>query len=751
MKIRNWLARHPLEVESGLIFLTCTFVYLANDVTNGGTKDSVPQSLLALNWIFNRQLNFDNFRGNYFFNAATWFFTESFNGHLTSAYPIGVAIITFPIYLIFAFTLWLNQLTHGSLLGLELVSLDLTSATFEPTRMLFEKIAATLVTAMSVLIFYLSVRLKFARSICLLITFVYAFATSNWTISAQALWQHTASNLVVITIIFCLLKANRTIGTSRKIFLLLTGIASGLLFGIRPTNSIFAVTAIIYALSTYRQESIFLGIGLSSASFSMGWNFYYFGTFLIGGYSNQSFLYSFTIKQFFTSFLGLLVSPSRGLIIFSPVILFAIPGVIQIAKQHRKQDEKLLLSMTFASILLFLNYCFISIWWAGWCYGPRFLTDTLPILCFSIGYPLTTHLRQVVQNRRRLFNGGFICFLTLMLVSTSIQLVGALTLNQAGWDALPISTDIKVSLGTDRLWSFSDSQIERSAKSLVNQLVRSRLNNVPLLQGFDGTIEHISLVNDKPFVTSILAAPGQSLLLQVDLKNTGSFQWAGYQSGVNHRKLVVLLTQFYDDKGGLVKQGANSPLLVSGSPQPGESAQAFGLLVAPKNFGTYRLVLTLIGPDQDSTHRTIISHAIKVKIDPQQQVFSQDFKQMKVPKTIPAGKTISIFGTVQSYSNFIWSKTSKNPVNFSYRWLNSQGEVVVFEGERTPLPGNIFYDKNSVYGGGGFSSIAMNAKVKAPDHPGKYILRLTMVQEGVGWFDAKGAKPKDIPVTITDS
>jgi hypothetical protein len=752
MKIRYWLARHQLAVESGLIFLICTVVYLANNITKGGTKDSVPHSLLVLNWIFNHQLNFDNFRDNYFFNGTPpWFFTESFTGHLTSAYPIGVALVTFPLYLIFAAVLWLNNVTNGSLLGLELVPLDITSATFEPTRLLFEKLAATLVTAAAVTIFYLAANLKFKKSICLLVTFIYAFATSNWSISSQALWQHTASNLVVVGILFCLLKANRTIGNTRRILLLAAGILAGLIFGIRPTNAVFSMAAIVYALFTYKKEAIFLGLGLSSASLSMAWNFYYFETLLTGGYANQSAIYSFSLQQFLTAFLGLLVSPSRGLLVFSPVLAFAFPGAVQIFKHRTKPDEKLLLCLTFASVLLFLNYCFVSIWWAGWCYGPRFLTDTLPILCFLIGYPLTHLIQKISWARRRLFNAGVICFFAALLISTSVQAVGALTLNKVGWDLIPIATDMKASAGSGRLWQVRDNIIERSAKSWFSQLAPSHITAVAA-QEFNGEIEQIRLVDGDPLPASIVGVVRQSLLLQVNLKNTGRAEWMGYQAGIYHNRLVTLQGAFYQENGDPVKDGGRFTLFVADAPRPGDQAQALGQVILPAEMGTYRLGLTLNLPGGDRS-RAQPTYMVPVQITPEQQTFLQDFPQARVPKTMVAGQITKIFAVVQTHSNFAWLKPNKvkNPVNFSYHWLNAQGEMVVFEGERTALPWGLFYDRNSVYDFGANTTAGLQAKIKAPDRPGDYILRLTMVQEGVAWFDAKGAKTKDIPVTITAS
>jgi hypothetical protein len=38
--------------------------------------------------------------------------------------------------------------------------------------------------------------------------------------------------------------------------------------------------------------------------------------------------------------------------------------------------------------------------------------------------------------------------------------------------------------------------------------------------------------------------------------------------------------------------------------------------------------------------------------------------------------------------------------------------------------------------------------VRAPDAPGRYTLRLSLVQEGVAWFDARGARPLDLVVDV---
>ncbi len=752
MNVKNWLNSRPLAFECCLIFLVCVGVYLANGNTISN-RDTFPNTMLAFNWFFNHQPHFDAFRDNYLFNKPVWFFTESFSGHLTSVYPIGVAIVTFPFYAIFSVMIWLNGVTHDSFLHIGTASSDITRAIFAPTRLLFEKLAATLITSISVVMFYISTNLKFNKSICLILTFVYAFATQVWITSSQALWQQSAANVIVCGILLCLLKANRTQGKSRKFLLFITGICCGLLISIRPTDMLFAIAAIIYSILTYRRESLFLFLGLPSVSLSVGWNLYYFGTFLLGGYSAQTNLYSFTANQFVRSFLGLLVSPSSGFFIFSPVMLFAIPGAFQVFKLRSERDEKLLLCLTIAGVALFINYCFFSVWWGGWTYGSRFMVDSLSIFCFLIGYPLTTHLRKASEGKKKLFNYAFVSFLTLILISTSVEIVGAFTLatGDSNWFTIPEIIDTKTRTGIGRLWSFRDSPIERSARTLLHRLSGSPVAAPAYIEGLNGRINQVRLGDQQSPLTLLSGASGSNVLIQVDLQNTGASQWLSYERGFGTGTMLVR-TQFYDSEGALVKEGQ---LYVLGSPRQGELTQASGFITLPTNLGIYRLVVSLTGVKEfarDSNH----SYQLQVHIDPKEQIFSQEFSDVRVPKVVPVGKLFKVFAIAQNYSNFIWATNFKasidkvnNPVTFSYRWINSEGEFEVRKGEQTRIPWSVSYNPNLFYNI--WNNVGINTAIKAPDRPGNYTLRLTMVQEGVGWFDEKGAKPKDIPVTVTQS
>jgi hypothetical protein len=79
-----------------------------------------------------------------------------------------------------------------------------------------------------------------------------------------------------------------------------------------------------------------------------------------------------------------------------------------------------------------------------------------------------------------------------------------------------------------------------------------------------------------------------------------------------------------------------------------------------------------------------------------------------------------------------------HPVNFSYHWIDANGKVAIFNGERTPISKSLPAQM----------SLKLNATVKMPEQPGKYTLVLTMVKEGVGWFNDRRANSLEIPVEV---
>jgi hypothetical protein len=121
--------------------------------------------------------------------------------------------------------------------------------------------------------------------------------------------------------------------------------------------------------------------------------------------------------------LGVLVSPSRGLFVYSPVLVFSIYGAIR-ALTHPAWAA--LRPFAAAAAALSILYAKWSAWWGGWCFGPRLLIDVLPVACLLL-LPALEGLRA-----SRLGRAAFALTLVAALFNSAL---GTLAYDLVGWDA----------------------------------------------------------------------------------------------------------------------------------------------------------------------------------------------------------------------------------------------------------------------------------------------------------------------------
>jgi hypothetical protein len=107
------------------------------------------------------------------------------------------------------------------------------------------------------------------------------------------------------------------------------------------------------------------------------------------------------------------------------------------------------------------------------------------------------------------------------------------------------------------------------------------------------------------------------------------------------------------------------------------------------------------------------------------------------PLHVAPGGTTSLPVTVTNVSNERWVSRGRYPVSLSYRWLKG-GKNAGLEGLRTLLPIPLNPGQAE----------SVDARVSAPCVVGEYLLRMSLVQDGVAWFVLRGAKPLDIPVSV---
>lgn len=122
--------------------------------------------------------------------------------------------------------------------------------------------------------------------------------------------------------------------------------------------------------------------------------------------------------------------------------------------------------------------------------------------------------------------------------------------------------------------------------------------------------------------------------------------------------------------------------------------------------------------------------------------FGQIIEPLFRPEAVRADMSLTVPVRVTNPTIEIWPATGDEtgtlPVHLSYHWFDQAGRAVVVDGKRANLPRDV-RSGETVY---------LTITAPPPPLPGHYILRLTMVQEGVGWFDAVTGGAADLSVDV---
>lgn len=420
------------------LFIILLIVYNIN-LRSIGSGDTIPASLLPFSILSHRSLYLDQFAPYLIDTWVTSYFLWHAKDHYISAYPIVTPVLITPLYII-----------PYILLNLFQIPIDYSVPAFAISAMIMEKLSASTIAALSGVFVYLSIKELVNKRIAIICALIYTFATNTWTISSQALWQHGMVELL-LSIITYILIINIKKENIRNIILM--GVLSGLYVFNRPSDSMLLLPLIAYILSLKDRKIIIYLISALCASLPfMAYNYYFFGN-ILGGYSSVA-SFSFNADTF-VNILGLLISPSRGLLIYTPVVLMALPGIWNVKKIDNKSIRQFLYLAFIAVLLEILVYGSFKIWWAGWSYGPRFLTGTLPFIAVFISLSLPKDINFKRINKREAL---VIAMLVILLIpSIFSQLIGAFCYPNGNWDGDP-----NIDYNVGRLWDWNDTQMKRS-------------------------------------------------------------------------------------------------------------------------------------------------------------------------------------------------------------------------------------------------------------------------------------------------
>lgn len=283
----------------------------------------------------------------------------------------------------------------------------------------------------------------------LLIAFGHAFGTQIWSTASRALWSDTWG-ILLLGFVVCMLLAQEA-GRYRIRPMLLASLLAWSYF-VRPTNSVPILCISIYILLFYRPLFIRYAAagGLWLAAF-VAYSWYHFGQVL----PNYYLASRLDFHQFWYSLAANLISPSRGLLVFVPAIIFV--GYLLIRYARTLVSPRLLvLSLTIIAAHLIVISAFPQ-WWAGHSFGPRFTTGLVPwfalLSILAVKARLVWHEREYPKRSTHL-KAEVVLGALLLICSVAINLRGATDGRTALWNMIPIDVDEK----PERVWDWSDPQ-----------------------------------------------------------------------------------------------------------------------------------------------------------------------------------------------------------------------------------------------------------------------------------------------------
>ena len=546
--------KHRLISPSFLLFATVLVVYLANGRVIGA-GDTLPARYLPFSLLRERNFDLDEFPQLYD-KAATRayplldglpYYLRRPYAHLVSLYSPWPAVLVLPIYALPV----------------------LVGAPVESWAPGLEKLSAAAIAALSMVLLFWALGGVVSRRWALGIALIYAFGTSTWSVSSQGLWQHGPSQLFLALLLVCLVK-----GMSDERFLAYAGFAMSAAVVMRYIDLLIVLPVAVCILATRPHLALRFALwALAPLIGFFAYNLAYFGAMVGGSGSTNVPIWAFFVQVPLVEGLrGTLLSPSRGLFVYSPVLLFSVGGLVWVALRGPLLFRALAAGVVVVVPVVAKWYQ----WWGGDSWGPRLLADTAPLLAFFL-YPVTRLL-----DRHALLK---VVFVLLAATSVTAHGLGAFFYDRR-WEGI-----VDVAHDEAPLWSWRQSPLVfygREAVSLVWPGMASPSTGAPT--SADSPTLLRAAYTATPIPSEAIAQ--ESLRVAVTATNTGRAVWLGSPPGLRTSDAGMVrlgwrwLRDRVDVDGGRAFLWSNV--------FPGRGARFTATIHAPPLPGDYTLTIDLV-------------------------------------------------------------------------------------------------------------------------------------------------------------
>lgn len=365
----------PSPWRAAIALFVCLLVlYLGNGRTLKfrDAGDNLPARLIPFALLSHGTVTLEPFRATFHAHGGYGWYVQERRGTLVSYYPIGMALLALPVYVP-----WFGVLLATGRATPEGMFLASPYA---------EKLTASLLTALAVVLVWLVLRGRTGARRAMLTAVALGCCTLCWAVASQELWQMTGGAVLLPALL--LLDEHRPPRASA----FPAGLLAGLWFVVRPMAVLFgaayACGLIAATEGSLAQRARVLLRFLAGAALlvvpDLLYTRYFYGGWL-AGYGSATSLFSnpWVIVEGGN---GLLLSANKGLFVLMPLTLVGVAGAWKVVQRPR--EEPVLAALVVAAFAYFLLHAATQTWAGGWCFGPRYLIETLPLLAVTSVFAL---------------------------------------------------------------------------------------------------------------------------------------------------------------------------------------------------------------------------------------------------------------------------------------------------------------------------------------------------------------------------
>jgi hypothetical protein len=291
------------------------------------------------------------------------------DGHWYNIYPVAVPVVVSPIVSGLMVATHITAVMHlhsarppiAAFLAGDLVA----------GRAVTELACASLLCALAAWVVYRTAAQFLSTSRAAGLALLFAFGTSQWSISSRSLMQHGPSALFLAIAIHIAVLARKN---PARVALVSLPLAAA--FTVRPSNAIAVAALSVFVAIHYRGQFLrfvvwSLPVAIPFFVYNLAIRHAVFPTYYTHSWAARMPLFSGLAMN--------LVSPSRGLLIFTPIVLISVAGMIlSLRSRWCSPLAPYLIAIAIAHSLLIATY------WPGHSYGPRYYADLSPIFAFFL-------------------------------------------------------------------------------------------------------------------------------------------------------------------------------------------------------------------------------------------------------------------------------------------------------------------------------------------------------------------------------